>query len=291
MTITSARPQSGAETPRRRTAPRRSRVLRIVGGLLVALTVGYLYVPPLVIALFSFSDRTVQTLPLGDLTLQWYEALVRDRPMLDAVQYSLQVTGTAIAVSLALGTLFAVLLWRNLKGAEVFNVLLALPLLLPGMVLGVSMTLTFRFIGLKPGFLPLVITHAVYLVPIVVFVVGQRLATLDPALIQASHDLGATSVKTFVRVILPLIGSALAASALLCFTISFDELPASFFVAGFDPTLPIYVWTLLRRGFTPSVNAVFTLLAITSILLLAIGAFMYFGRGKWNILRRNRTRR
>jgi ABC-type spermidine/putrescine transport system permease subunit II len=152
-------------------------------------------------------------------------------------------------------------------------------MLLPGMVLGISLLLSFKMIGVLPGFLTIVVAHAVFLTPVVLFLVSQRLATLDPSLAQASLDLGASKARTFFEITFPLLWPAMLASALLGFTLSFDELAVTFFVAGFDQPLPVYVFSLLRLGFTPQVNAVFTILAVLSVIaVLAAGRVVTGGR-------------
>lgn len=249
---------------------KRGRLQRLVIGLLIAVVFFVLYLPPGIMAMFSFGSKKVQTLPLGDFTLDWYAKLMHNDALLSALGYSLRVSLTAVFVALVLGTLFALILWRPFRSSRVWQAMLALPMLLPGMVLGVSLLLTFKIIGIERGFLSLVIGHAVFIVPVIVFVVGQRLNSLDPTLLHASRDLGATPWRAFWSVTFPLLRTALLAGGLLGLTLSFDELAASFFISGFEQTLPVSVWGMLRLGFDPQVNAVFTLLLIVSILVVFI---------------------
>ncbi|MBL5975042.1 MAG: ABC transporter permease [Candidatus Leucobacter sulfamidivorax] len=248
----------------------RGRLQRVIVGVLVALVFFVLYLPPAIMAMFSFGSKKVQTLPLGDFTLDWYAKLMSNDTLLSALGYSLRVSLTAVLIALVLGTLFALILWRPFRSSRVWQGLLALPMLLPGMVLGVSLLLTFKILGIERGFLSLVIGHAVFIVPVIVFVVGQRLNSLDPTLLHASRDLGATPWRAFWSVTFPLLRTALLAGGLLGLTLSFDELAASFFISGFEQTLPVSVWGMLRLGFDPQVNAVFTLLLIVSILVVFI---------------------
>jgi ABC-type spermidine/putrescine transport system permease subunit II len=150
--------------------------------------------------------------------------------------------------------------------------LLAVPVVLPGVVLGISLLVVFREIGLQPGYWAIVIGHATFVTPIVMFVVLTRLRTMDPALEHASMDLGGGWARTFFYVTLPQIRVALLAAGLLAFTVSFDELLVTFFLAGVDITLPVYVWNQLRFGFTPEINAVFSLIGGFSIVVILIGA-------------------
>jgi spermidine/putrescine transport system permease protein len=233
--------------------------------LIAVIVLGFLYLPPAVMAIFSLNSSKVETLPIKELTLDWYRELVGNDKLKSALFYSLQISITAVVISLVLGTAFALIFTRRFKFSRVIELAVILPMLLPGMVLGVSLQLAFRLVGLTPGFLTMAVAHCVFLVPIVIFVIGQRLASLDPSLGQASRDLGASAIRGFFTVTLPLLRTALMAAALLAFTLSFDELAVSFFVSGFDQTLPVYVWSLLRLGFTPQVNAIFTILALLSV--------------------------
>lgn len=243
---------------------------RVLVGVLIALVFFFLYAPPAVMAMFSFFSKKVQTLPLGHFTLDWYVQLMSNNQLLSALGFSLRVSLTAVGVAIVLGTLFALILWKPFRGSQIWQVLLTLPMLLPGMVLGVSLLLTFKIIGIERGYYSLVIGHAVFIVPVIVFVVSQRLNSLDPSLLHASRDLGATPWRAFWTVTFPLLRTALLSGALLGLTLSFDELAASFFISGFEQTLPVAVWGLLRSGFDPQINAVFTLVLVVSIVMLVI---------------------
>ena len=202
--------------------------------------------------------------------------------MLDAVAFSFTVSLIVVAIACVAGTGFAMLFSRvRLKGTPVLEAMIALPFVMPGMVLGISLLLSLREIGIQPGLFAIVVGHVIFITPIVLFVVGQRLRTLDPTLEQASKDLGAGSIRTFINVTFPSIRTALLAAALLGFTISFDEIIVTFFLAGVEPTLPVYIWTLLRQGFSPAVNAVLSLIAVMSITLISIADVIIFrGRDK-----------
>jgi len=242
-----------------------------------ALVYLFLYSPIVVMAIFSFNDNSVQNLPLKGFTTIWYQNLAEDTEMLDAVMFSFKVSVLAVLVSSIVGTGFAMLFTRvKMRGSSILEAMVALPFVMPGMVLGISLLLTMRVIGIQPGFLAIVIGHVVFITPIILFVVGQRLRTLDPTLEQASKDLGAGSIRTFLNVTFPSIRTALLAAALLGFTISFDEIIVTFFLAGSDPTLPVYIWTLLRQGFSPSVNAILTIIALVSIAVITFAASTVF---------------
>jgi ABC-type spermidine/putrescine transport system permease subunit II len=145
-------------------------------------------------------------------------------------------------------------------------------MVMPGMVLGISLLVVFNVANISTGFLTIVIGHAAFITPLIAFLVMQRLKVADPSLENASMDCGAGRVRTFWHVTLPGVRVALVAGALLGFTLSMDEIAVTFFLAGTEPTLPVYVWGLLRFGFTPEVNAAFTLIAGGSLTMIGIAA-------------------
>jgi len=147
------------------------------------------------------------------------------------------------------------------------------------MVLGISLLVVFHSVSVAPGFLTIVVGHASFVTPLVTFIVLQRLRTSDPSLEQASMDSGAGPLRTFWHVTLPGIRVPLIAACLLGFTLSMDEITVTFFLAGIQGTLPVYVWGLLRFGFTPEVNAAFTIIGGGSLLLIVIATALLVGAG------------
>ncbi|MEZ5078018.1 MAG: ABC transporter permease [Solirubrobacterales bacterium] len=248
--------------------------------IFAALIYFFLYAPIIVMAIFSFNEGSVQSLPLKGFSTIWYDRLAHDQEMIDAVVFSFKVSLIAVAISSVAGTAFALLFTRvRLRGLPVLQALIALPFVMPGMVLGISLLLSLREVGVQPGMLAIVIGHIIFITPVIIFVVSQRLRSLDPTLEQASHDLGAGSLRTFVNVTFPSIRTSLLAAALLGFTVSFDEIIVTFFLAGAEPTLPVRIWTLLRQGFSPTVNAVLTLIALGSITLITVAAVIIHRTG------------
>jgi ABC-type spermidine/putrescine transport system permease subunit II len=160
----------------------------------------------------------------------------------------------------------------NFPGKKILDLLLASPMVTPGMVLGISLLVVFNYNNIPTGFMTIVIGHAAFITPLVNFLVQQRLKVADPSLEHASMDCGAGHLRTFWHVTLPGVRVPLAAAALLGFTLSMDEIAVTFFLAGTEPTLPVYVWGLLRFGFTPEVNAAFTLIGGGSLVLIGLAA-------------------
>lgn len=269
---TLASPPVGPVSQIRSRQPRRRRKVSpgLLLGILFLLGVfGFLYAPLIATALFSFNSSSVQTWPMEGFTTQWYSDLFADDAMISALLYSLQVALAAVAISAAAGLTFSLIAQRvQFSGKRFLDAVLAIPLVAPGMVLGISLLVVFNFAQISTGFLTLVIGHAAFITPLVMFVLQQRLKTMDPSIEHASMDLGAGRIKTFWHVTLPGVRVSLLAACLLGFTLSMDEIAVSFFLAGTEPTLPVYVWGLLRFGFTPEVNAVFTLIGGFSLLLI-----------------------
>ncbi|MFO1061436.1 MAG: ABC transporter permease subunit [Dongiaceae bacterium] len=248
------------------------KLLRVAGLLLFLLPYVYLYAPLVVIGLFSFNDATVQALPWAGFTLKWYAALPGNAPLLDAMWLSLRLALIVTGLSAVIGTAFAFLLaaWQGRLSAIVENVI-ALPLAVPGVVLGIAMVMTASVLQVPPGFGRLLLGHLVFVMPVILLVVANRLRRVDPNFALASRDLGADAWATLWRIQLPMIRSAVVGGALLGYTLSIDEVMVSLFLYGSTPTLPIYVWNQTRFGFTPSVNAIFTIIGLVSLLLVIAG--------------------
>jgi len=268
-----------AKPAARRTARSGGSAGRYVVGTFVAVGVLsvylFLYSPLVVTALFSFNASTVQTLPMSGFTSDWYRALFSDQQMIDAILYSLQVALVSVALACVAGLGFALMMQRmQFRGKKLIDLLLASPLVTPGMVLGISLLVVFSFASIGTGFWTIVIGHATFITPLIAFLVRQRLKVADPSLESASMDCGAGRLRTFWHVTLPSVRVSLVAGALLGFTLSMDEIAVTFFLAGTRPTLPVYVWGLLRFGFTPEVNAAFTLIAGSSLLLIGAAALI-----------------
>jgi len=241
----------------------------------------FLYSPLAVTALFSFNESEIQGLPIRDLTFHWYSELWGNGPLKEAMLYSFKLSCVTVLVGAVFGTWFAILVDRYVKrGTLLLQSALAIPVMLPGVVLGISLLIVFKAVGLSPGFFTIMVGHATFVTPIIMFIVLTRLRTMDPSLEQASLDLGAGQLRTFWHVTLPYMRVALFAGCLLGFTVSFDEIIVTFFLSGVDVTLPVYVWNQLRFGFTPEVNAIFTVISVLSVLLIVVatGVLTYSSR-------------
>lgn len=231
----------------------------------------FLYLPIVILVIFSFNDSKVTSFPLAGFTLHWYEAFLANAQILRALWNSLVVAVFATALSVAIGVTAALALDRyEFPGKRLFQNAILLPLSLPGIVTGIAMLNFYKQIGIPQSLTAVVIGHATALLGVVVSQVMARLAKINRRQLEASADLGATPVETFRRVTLPAIRSAIMGSALLCFTLSFDEIPVTYFLTGREVTLPIYIYSTLRRGITPEINAIGTVIVAASFILIIL---------------------
>ncbi len=231
----------------------------------------FLYVPIVILVIFSFNDSKVTSFPLAGFTLHWYEAFLANGQMLKALWNSLFVALFATLLSVVIGVTAALALDRyDFPGKRLFQNAVLLPLSLPGIVTGIAMLNFYKQIGIPQSLTAVIIGHATALLGVVVSQVMARLAKINRRQFEASADLGATPVETFRRVTLPAIRSSIVGSALLCFTLSFDEIPVTYFLTGREVTLPIYIYSTLRRGITPEINAIGTLIVAASFVLIIL---------------------
>lgn len=247
--------------------------------LIAAAAMAFLYLPIAVLIVFSFNDNRSLTLPLRGFTLRWYEAFLNNADMLTAIKNSLYVASLATCLTVVVGTTAAFALDRvDFPGKTVFRRLVLLPLALPGIITGISMLNLFRVIGFDLSLETVILGHATALLAIVVTQVYARLQRFNRRLEEASSDLGARPWQTFWLVTLPNIRSAIIGSALLSFTLSFDEIPVTFFLTGRDNTLPMFIYSTLRRGITPEINAVGTVIVVLSLGLIVLSVYLLHDR-------------
>ena len=230
-----------------------------------------LYAPLLVIAVFAVNDSTIQALPWAGFTTRWFRAIPQDEQLLTALRFSLAVAVAAVVVAAVLGTVFAMALHERAgRLSRAWQAGLIVPVVVPGMVLGLSLAIAFRSYGLAPGYLTVVLGHLTFDVPVVTVLVLSRLQRLDPSQAQAAMDLGAGPWRTRALVVLPQVRTAVLAAALLTFTLSFDEVIVTYFLVGPQQTLPVHIWSQTRFGFTPEINATVTLIGAVSVVLIVV---------------------
>lgn len=248
-----------------------AKVERFLWLLSIGLILGFLYVPIAVLVAYGFNDSRSLTWPMSGFTLSWYEKLASNGQLIDAFGNSLYVAFWATTLTLIIGVPAAIALDRvDFPGKGLFRKLILLPIALPGIVTGISMLILFRMMGFNLSLETVIIGHATALLAVVVTQVYARLQRLPASLQEASADLGASGLQTFFLVTLPNIRTAVIGAALLAFTLSFDEIPVTFFLTGRDNTLPMYIWSTMRRGLTPEINAIGTIIVGMSIVLIVI---------------------
>jgi spermidine/putrescine transport system permease protein len=240
--------------------------------LLHATTVfGFLYLPIAVLILYSFNGEGVGGFPPHHLTLAWYQTLFGDGPIWDSVLNSLQVAFAAMAISLIFGIPAALALDRaQFPGKAVFRRLVLLPLILPGIITGLSLLMFFNLMRTKLGLLTITLGHGTALISVATTEVYAGLEKLDRSQEEASLDLGANYWQTFWRVTVPNLRLPIIGAALLIFTLSMDEIAVSFFLIGRDNTLPLEIWGRLRRGITPEINAVSAIIFLFSLVTIVL---------------------
>ncbi|MDM7933012.1 ABC transporter permease [Tabrizicola sp.] len=237
----------------------------------VALLMAFLYVPIWVLITFSFSSSRSLTWPIPGFTLDWYRKLFANADLQTAVWNSFYVATFATLLALMVGVAAAMALHRyDFPGKTLFRRLILLPITLPGIVTGISMLNMFSLFGFPLSLETVIFGHATALLGVVVTQVYARLQRLPRSLAEASGDLGATPLRTFLYVTLPNLRSAIIGAGLLSFVLSFDEIPVTFFLTGRDNTLPMYIYSTMRRGVTPEINAVGTLIVLASLVLIVI---------------------
>jgi len=231
----------------------------------------FLYFPIAVLIVYSFNSQGVGGFPPRHLTLDWYRNLFTDEAIWDAVLNSLQVALAAMAISLAFGIPAALALDRvQFPGKALFRRLVLLPLILPGIITGLCLLMLFNLMTVKLSLLTITLGHGTALISVAVTEVFAGLQKLDRAQEEASLDLGANYWQTFWRVTVPNLKLPIIGAALLIFTLSMDEIAVSFFLIGRDNTLPLEIWGRLRRGITPEINAVSTIIFMFSLLTIVI---------------------
>ncbi|MDK4730736.1 ABC transporter permease subunit [Rhizobium phaseoli] len=240
----------------------------------VVASIVYLYAPLAIIVLFSFNSANLQIFPLQGLTLHWYQELLQDQSLLEAARRSVIVAFCVVTMSVMLGTIFALIIhYARLKGARFFELAFALPIATPGVVLGIEMVLGTEIFSIPSGVARIVIGQMSFVMPVTMLLLLVRLRRLDPSLMEASLDLGANRWQSFVHVLFPMIRGTIVAGAFLGLTLSADDVMVTLFLSGGAPTLPIWVFNQLRFGFTPSVNAIFSLLLFACLLVVGFATW------------------
>jgi spermidine/putrescine transport system permease protein len=259
-------------------SPHARAVRTVLGGWAILVYV-FLFAPIVLLVLFSFNANKYGTFPFTGWTTSWYGQVFGDYQIKDALSTSLRVAVEVTIISTVVGTAAAFPLVRSrLPFRSGVRIAFTLPIMIPGLLIGVSLlvllTSTFH-LQLSPQ--TAVIGQAIYTTPFVLLLVAARLQGFDPALERAASDLGANTFNRLRRVVLPLIMPAIFAGALFAFTLSLDEFIITLFLIGGHNTLPIYIYTQVKFGITPEVNALASLLLAASLVLIAVAFLLPAG--------------
>jgi len=231
----------------------------------------FLYLPIVTLIVYSFNGAGVGGFPPRNLTLNWYRILWQDDPIWVSVQNSLMVAAAAVAIALGFGIPAALALDRvDFPGKAIFRRLALLPLILPGIITGLSILMLVNIAKVNLSLWTIILGHGTALISVATTEVFAGLQKLDRAQEEASLDLGANYWQTFWRVTLPNLKLPIIGAALLIFTLSMDEIPVTFFLFGRENTLPLEIWGRLRRGITPEINAISTIIFVFSLIAIVI---------------------
>lgn len=239
-------------------------------GLVLAAGLVFLYLPMLLLIIYSFNESRLVTVWSG-WSVKWYGELLRDQQMIGAIWMSLRIAFLAATAALVLGVLAGVALTRvgAFRGKALLGTMITAPLVIPEVITGLSLLLLFVALGqligwpAQRGMLTIWIAHVTFCTAYVTLIVAGRLSEFDHSIEEAAMDLGATPLRTFFQVTLPVISPALIAAWLLAFTLSLDDLVIASFVTGPGAsTLPIVVFSSVRLGVSPKINALATILIV-----------------------------
>ena len=240
------------------------------------------YLPIALVVLTSFNEATITTLPIRHFSVNWYRSLLANDRTMGSLWISLELGAASACIATAVGLSAALAVVRyRFRGRRLFLALMTLPMVAPGIVLGVSLLISARYVGLKTGFATLLLGHTLLALPYCTFIVISSLARFDRTLEDAARGLGASELRVLWRVTLPNIFPGLLGALLFGFTISIGEFVVSFFLtsAGIT-TLPIRIYSIVKVGITPEINAVSTLILAATCILTLVAIRLTWSRGK-----------
>jgi spermidine/putrescine transport system permease protein len=241
----------------------------------------FLYLPIVFLIAFSFDESSTPGLPIQGPTLRWYGVMVNNRQLMTAVENTVSVSLIVAVLATIIGTMAAFVLVRGrLRYPNVIRIAFTLPIMVPGVLIGIALLVFFsRAAHASLSLLTVIAGQLVVTVPFVVLIVASRLQSFDRNLEWAAADLGASPRRSLRHVVLPLIAPAILAGALICVTLSIDEFVITWFTVGNQPTLPTYIYTKVKFGVTPEVNAVATVMLVATLLIFGI-ASLVLGRAR-----------
>jgi spermidine/putrescine transport system permease protein len=248
-------------------------------GSITSMVYLFLYAPIIVLVILSFNSSRFSTVWQG-FSWRWYELAWRDKELIAALRMSLLIALATTLIATVIGTAAALALARyQFRLKQLAEAMVYLPVIIPEIVIGFSVAGLFGLLGVSFGISTVIAAHVAFAISYVVFVVRARVATFDPRLEEAAMDLGATPLQTFLRVTLPIILPGIVSAALLVFTISLDDFVITSFVAGPGAaTLPIKIYSMVKTGVTPEINAISTILLLATVLLVFVSESLSSGK-------------
>ena len=246
---------------------RRKRMGRRLGNLYALLIFAFIYLPIVVMVVFSFNDQRNNYYWNG-FTLEWYKVLFTESDLLQYLINSLIVAIVATLISIIVGVLGAMGLMRfEFKLKQAINSSLYIPIVIPEVVLGISLLMLYDMANFPLGLMSMILAHATFCIPFVVIIMRGRMSGMDMSVEEASQDLGANRMTTFFRVTLPMLVPGILSSAFMSFTLSIDDVIISNFVSGpYSTTLPVKILSMVKVGLKPEVNALTSIMVLVLIL-------------------------
>ena len=228
----------------------------------------FLYIPLIVLILYSFNDSKINISWVG-FTLKWYKVLLADKEIINAGVNSLLIAFTSSSISVVLGTLAGVALHRY--KIPLLSALVMVPVAAPELLVGVSLLLFFLMINFTLGYASIILAHTAFSIGFVAIAVKSRMFGMDDSIIDAARDLGASPFKSFWLILIPTILPGVIAGGLMAFTLSVDDFVITFFTSGVgSTTLPLAIYSMLKMGVTPEVNAASTIIILFTLFLASI---------------------
>lgn len=235
----------------------------------------FLFAPIAVVILMSFNSARFSSFPLEQFTGHWYGQLLGDPSVWESVLNSVAVAAVTTSLTVVMGTLAAFALSRyKFPFKTAYTAVLLFPLIVPGIIMGVSLLSFYNFFGVPTSLFTIILGHVALALPYAALVIAARLQGFDRQLEEAAASLGAPYHRVFLKITLPLLAPGMIAAALFAWTISFDEFVIAFFTAGVGQTLPLKIWSLLKFGLSPSINAISAIILIVSLLLVTSALVM-----------------
>ena len=241
----------------------------------------FLFLPITVLILFSFNTSSLNIVFEG-FTFHWYRDLFQNTALLNALFNTLIVAGVSTVVSTIIGTISAYGLYKySFPGKNIVNELLYIPVVIPEIVLGIALLSVYTLLNMELGLFTLILAHICFCIPFVIISVRSVLDSMDSHIEEAANDLGASRFQTFIKIIIPMLMPGILSGAQLALTLSLDDVVISYFTAGPGAnTLPLQVYSMIKTGITPDVNALITIMLIIVFILLFTSTFVQLKRLK-----------